>query len=94
MSLIPSSYFLSLWYDSGVMMSSLSVWAVACGIAALGAAMQQGTDKPPQPEPTLKAGDKAPEFALQGSDGKIHRLSDYKGKTVVLAWFAKAFTGG
>jgi peroxiredoxin Q/BCP len=47
------------------------------------------------PEPVqLKVGDMAPPFALQGSDGKVHRLSDYKGKTVVLAWFPKAFTGG
>ena len=46
------------------------------------------------PEATLKVGDRAPEFALQGSDGKVHKLSDYKGKTVVLAWFPKAFTGG
>jgi peroxiredoxin Q/BCP len=42
----------------------------------------------------LKAGDVAPSFALQGSDGKVHRLSDYKGKTVIIAWFPKAFTGG
>lgn len=42
----------------------------------------------------LAAGDPAPEFALQGSDGKVHRLSDYRGRTVVLAWFPKAFTGG
>ena len=46
------------------------------------------------PEATLKVGERAPEFALQGSDGKVHKLSDYKGKTVVLAWFPKAFTGG
>lgn len=45
-------------------------------------------------EPKLKVGDRAPDFALQGSDGRLHRLSDYKGKTVVLAWFPKAFTGG
>jgi peroxiredoxin Q/BCP len=44
--------------------------------------------------PTLKVGDVAPAFALQGSDGKVHTLSSYKGKTVVLAWFPKAFTGG
>jgi peroxiredoxin len=31
---------------------------------------------------------------LRGSDGSVHRLADYKGKTVVLAWFPKAFTGG
>ena len=33
-------------------------------------------------------------FLAGGSDGKIHKLSDYKGKAVVLAWFPKAFTGG
>jgi peroxiredoxin Q/BCP len=48
----------------------------------------------PQPEATVNVGDKAPDFALQGSDGKVHKLSDYKGKTVILAWFPKAFTGG
>jgi thioredoxin-dependent peroxiredoxin len=43
----------------------------------------------------LKPGDEAPNFALMGSDGKIHQLSDYKNQQVViLAWFPKAFTGG
>jgi thioredoxin-dependent peroxiredoxin len=42
----------------------------------------------------LKAGDQAPPFSLPGSDGKTHSLADLKGKTVVLAWFPKAFTGG
>ena len=79
------------------MLTSLTGWAVACGLAALGAAMQQApppAQPPPPPEPILKVGDGAPEFALQGSDGKVHKLSDYKGKTVVLAWFPEAFTGG
>jgi len=41
----------------------------------------------------LKVGDAAPAFELPGSDGKVYRLADYKGKqAVVLAWFAKAFT--
>jgi peroxiredoxin len=31
---------------------------------------------------------------LPGSDGKVHKLSDYTGKAVVLAWFPAAFTGG
>ena len=35
-----------------------------------------------------------PDFALQGSDGKVHKLSDYQGKVVIVAWFPKAFTGG
>jgi thioredoxin-dependent peroxiredoxin len=42
----------------------------------------------------LKVGDQAPEFTLPGSDGKTYSLADLKGKTVVLAWFPKAFTGG
>ena len=42
----------------------------------------------------LKVGDSAPDFALAGTDGKTYRLSDLKGKTVVLAWFPKAFTSG
>jgi peroxiredoxin Q/BCP len=46
------------------------------------------------PPATLKPGDKAPDFSLPGSDGQMHKLSDYRGTTVVLAWFPKAFTGG
>lgn len=43
----------------------------------------------------LKAGDAAPDFKLQGSDGKTYKLSDFKGKkAVVVAWYPKAFTGG
>ncbi len=42
----------------------------------------------------LGPGDIAPPFNLPGSDGDTHRLSDYGGKTVVIAWFPKAFTGG
>ncbi len=43
----------------------------------------------------LKAGDPAPNFKLQGSDGKTYNLADFKGKqAVVVAWFPKAFTGG
>ena len=43
----------------------------------------------------LKVGDDAPDFEMVGSDGKTHKLSDYKGKqAVAVAWFPKAFTGG
>lgn len=43
----------------------------------------------------LSAGDTAPDFSLEGSDGKTYSLADFKNKqVVVLAWFPKAFTGG
>lgn len=44
---------------------------------------------------SLKVGDPAPDFEMQGSDGKTYKLSDFKGKQgFVIAWFPKAFTGG
>ena len=42
----------------------------------------------------LKVGDMAPDFTLRASDGQTYTLSKLRGKTVVLAWFPKAFTGG
>jgi thioredoxin-dependent peroxiredoxin len=43
----------------------------------------------------LKVGDKAPDFSLQGSDGKTYTLDQFKGKSaVVVAWFPKAKTKG
>jgi peroxiredoxin Q/BCP len=61
---------------------------------AVGTAMAQAPTSAPQ-VPTLKVGDMAPDFMLQGTDGKTHKLSDYRGKqAVVIAWFPKAFTQG
>ncbi len=45
-------------------------------------------------QPALKVGDVAPDFTLQASDGRTYTLSKLRGKTVVLAWFPKAFTAG
>lgn len=43
----------------------------------------------------LKVGADVPNFELMGSDGMVHKLSDFKGKqAVVIAWFPKAFTPG
>ena len=36
----------------------------------------------------------APAFSLPGSDGETYTLEGLRGKTVVIAWFPKAFTGG
>jgi peroxiredoxin Q/BCP len=47
------------------------------------------------PAVELKVGDMAPDFTLQGSDGKTYTLGTYRGKqAVVVAWFPKAFTNG
>ena len=46
----------------------------------------------------LSVGDTAPDFALEGTDGKIHRLSELVGEggteAVVVAWFPRAYTRG
>ena len=43
----------------------------------------------------LEAGDPAPDFTLQASDGRTYSLADFKGKqAVVVAWFPRAFTSG
>jgi len=65
-----------------LLVSAMSI-ALAGGVAA---------QNPPTVE--LKVGDTAPEFSLPGTDGKTHKLSAYKGKTVVVAWYPAAFTGG
>ena len=62
-------------------------------LACLAGLAMAGSVRGAAPE-ELKVGDPAPPFSLPGSDGKTHKLSDYRGKTLVLAWFPKAFTGG
>jgi thioredoxin-dependent peroxiredoxin len=42
----------------------------------------------------LKKGDKAPDFALPDQDGKTMRLSDFKGKKLLLFFYPKAGTSG
>jgi len=71
----------------------------------LAALMQQPTAAPPpappaqQSPPALEVGAMAPDFAIPGATryGTLKnpvKLSDYKGKTVVLAFFFKARTRG
>jgi len=67
----------------------------------LAALLQQPTAAPPPPPsaPALDVGAVAPDFAIPGATryGTLKppvRLSDYKGKTVVLAFFFKARTRG
>ena len=82
-------------------MRHITMLGLAASALVTGLAAQTPPQAPPQtatqaPAVELKVnvGDVAPAFSLAGSDGKTHKLSDYKGKAVVLAWFPKAFTGG
>jgi peroxiredoxin Q/BCP len=42
----------------------------------------------------LTAGDKAPEFALPDADGKTVKLSDYRGRKVIVYFYPAASTPG
>jgi thioredoxin-dependent peroxiredoxin len=42
----------------------------------------------------LQAGDKAPDFALVDQDGSLVRLSDFRGRKVLMYFFPKADTPG
>lgn len=46
------------------------------------------------PKTHLKPGDLAPDFALRTTTGDEFRLSAHRGRTVVVAFFPAAFTGG
>jgi len=45
-------------------------------------------------EDMLKEGTKAPDFTLQDQNGESHRLSDYRGKKVILYFYPKDNTSG
>ena len=67
--------------------------------AALGVLAAQQSPARPATTPPLEIGAVAPDFSLPGATrygvlAKPVRLSDFKGKTVVLAFFFKARTGG
>jgi peroxiredoxin Q/BCP len=73
----------------GIGMTTSWVCGALLALAAVGMAAAPAGDKP------LAKGDPAPAFTLQGSDGKLYSLDDFRGrKAVVIAWFPKAFTGG
>ncbi len=42
----------------------------------------------------VEVGQQAPDFTLMDGDRQEHRLGDYRGQTVVVAWYVLAFTGG
>jgi peroxiredoxin Q/BCP len=42
----------------------------------------------------VRIGDQAPDFALPDPDGRTVRLSDLRGKRVILYFYPKAMTSG
>ena len=42
----------------------------------------------------IAVGEKAPDFSAQDQDGKVHTLSDYSGKQLVLYFYPKDMTPG
>lgn len=68
-------------------MKRRTIFLMAAGAAAFAQA--------PSAKTSLKVGDSAPDFELSATDGKKYSLADFKGKkSVVLAFFPAAFTGG
>ncbi len=55
------------------MITMLGACTLACGSGA-----------PAMPMPQI--GKHAPDFSARGADGKVHKLSDYRGSKVVLEW--------
>jgi len=74
-------------------MMSRSNWAIlgaAVLVAAVGGWLQHASQRARVPDgvQVTQAGQIAPDLALPGLDGKEHRLSDYRGRRVLLNFWA------
>ena len=76
-------------------MRALLTMGLVASLAVAGVVAQGPPNATPAVPTVVKVGDMAPDFTLPGTDGKTHKLSDYRGKqAVVIAWFPRAFTQG
>src|SRR5262249_39697056 len=68
---------------------SLTVAALVCASALLSCSAQPpGPDGKPVAAPSAGGGAPAPDFSLPSLDGKQVRLSDYRGKTVLIDFWS------
>ncbi len=71
----------------GAFATTLPAPEVAARLAVLPSAREAALwDEP------LRPGERAPDFALPDQNGRFHRLSDLRGKTVVLSFYPQDFT--
>lgn len=76
-------------------MRALLTMGLVASLAGAAVVAQGPPSAAPVMPTVVKVGDMAPDFTLPGTDGKTHKLSDYRGKqAVVIAWFPRAFTQG
>ena len=72
----------------------LATLLVALALSATAQQKEAKKDAPP-PAPKIKVGDQAPDFTLKDQNGADVSLASFRGKkSVVLAFYVFAFTGG
>jgi cytochrome oxidase Cu insertion factor (SCO1/SenC/PrrC family) len=76
-------------------MRTRAIGSLLTAALLLGTISAMAADQAQTPDPKVKVGDTAPDFALRDQNGKEVKLSDFHGKkNVVLAFYVFAFTGG
>jgi peroxiredoxin Q/BCP len=81
--------------EKNMLKTALCLGLLIASSVSLTAQQPSQQARPPAPKTHLKVGDAAPDFTLPATDGKTYTLNEFKGKkSVVLAFYVLAFTGG
>ena len=73
------------WIVTAGLVMAIPAWG-HCGVCGKGGSGKEGKHKHEGEHARAEVGKPAPDFALKDLDGKEHKLSDLKGKVVVLEW--------